>query len=61
MDLTKTVWSDFLEPLSDTEKVEHPSMKECDWVWLEQLCEFADEDCSSEVDDSFESITLGIK
>lgn len=59
MEIPLVPWDDFLVKIADeAEQVSVAESNEFEWKWLEQLCELADEDCISEVEDSFQRIVL---
>lgn len=52
-------WNDFLIPCANMgNEADIPLLFESEWEWLKQLCELAGEDCCSEVNHSFQHVTL---
>lgn len=55
-------WNDFLVKCQSINgKVDTPRLMESDWEWLKQLCELGGEDCWSEVNKSFQQVTLTLR
>uniref|UniRef100_A0A8R1XLY9 Uncharacterized protein n=1 Tax=Onchocerca volvulus TaxID=6282 RepID=A0A8R1XLY9_ONCVO len=62
MEVPVVPWNDFLiECSSINREADTSGLLESEWKWLKQLCELADEDCCSEVDNSFQQITLTLR
>ncbi|VIO93108.1 Uncharacterized protein BM_BM7631 [Brugia malayi] len=59
MEVPVQPWADFLiECPSINNGAGTSELVESEWEWLKQLCELADEDCCSEVNNSFQQVTI---
>lgn len=62
MEVPLEPWKDFLVKCEGTEEQgETSGLEESEWEWFEQLCEFADEECSSEVDIALQKVKLTVR
>ncbi|CAG9532058.1 unnamed protein product [Cercopithifilaria johnstoni] len=62
MEVPLVPWNDFLiECASVDSETGTSGLFESEWKWLKQLCELAGEDCCSEVNNSFQQVTLTLR
>lgn len=62
MEVPVVPWDDFLIDCSNINGVADTSeLFESEWEWLKQLCDLAGEDCCSEVNNSFQQVTLTLR
>uniref|UniRef100_A0A0R3RUB3 BRCA1/BRCA2-containing complex subunit 45 n=1 Tax=Elaeophora elaphi TaxID=1147741 RepID=A0A0R3RUB3_9BILA len=62
MEVPLVPWDDFLIKCKNIDGgADTPGLFESEWEWLKQLCELAGEDCCSEVNNSFQQVTLTLR